>query len=198
MNAIATDTRSELLDLAQGFIQTRSYQGFSFQDLANAAGIKKGSLYYHFPSKEKLALEMLASLRASFSERSQQLADTPPAERLRIYIGIFSNMLGAGEKMCPAGAFIAGWDDLSETLQKAVVQTMYMQYDWVTKTIAEGQADGSIDNSRPANQQALWFLASIQGGLLLARTRGDADIFHQCVNPTLEALTPTLVSGAEE
>ena len=188
MNAVATDTRTELLGLAQGFIQTRSYQGFSFQDLANAAGIKKGSLYYHFPSKEDLALEMLASLRRQFAERSQQVSNLPPVERLQLYLAVFANMLGAGQKMCPAGAFVAGWDDLSDTLKKAVVQTMYKQYDWVTKTIAEGQADGSIDDSRPANQQALWLIASIQGGLLIARTRGDVEIFNQCVQPTLNAL----------
>ena len=42
------DTREKILNSAQGLIQTRSFHGFSFQDIANEVGIRKASLYHYF------------------------------------------------------------------------------------------------------------------------------------------------------
>ena len=42
------DTRTKILDSAQRLIQTRSFQGFSFRDIADEVGIRKASLYHHF------------------------------------------------------------------------------------------------------------------------------------------------------
>ena len=33
-------------------MQTRSFHGFSFQDIADEIGVRKASLYHHFDSKD--------------------------------------------------------------------------------------------------------------------------------------------------
>ena len=53
------DTRTKILDSAQRLIQTRSFHGFSFQDIADEVGIRKASLYHHFDSKDAVALAVL-------------------------------------------------------------------------------------------------------------------------------------------
>jgi TetR/AcrR family transcriptional repressor of nem operon len=53
------DTREKILNSAQGLIQTRSFHGFSFQDVADEVGIRKASLYHYFASKDEVALAVL-------------------------------------------------------------------------------------------------------------------------------------------
>src|SRR4026207_1976617 len=49
-------TREKILDAAQDLIQTRSFHGFSFQDIADRVGVRKPSLYHYFDSKDAIAL----------------------------------------------------------------------------------------------------------------------------------------------
>jgi TetR/AcrR family transcriptional regulator, transcriptional repressor for nem operon len=57
------DTKQRILESAMRLIQSRSYAGFSFQDIADEVGIRKASIYSHFRSKEALAEHVLAEAR---------------------------------------------------------------------------------------------------------------------------------------
>jgi len=46
--------RDAFLDVAQGFIQTRGYEGFSIQDVIDDVGASKGAFYHYFGSKADL------------------------------------------------------------------------------------------------------------------------------------------------
>ena len=63
MTTTATRQRSEtaeqILDLAETLIQTRGYSAFSYQDIADALGIRKASIHYHFPSKADLGVAVI-------------------------------------------------------------------------------------------------------------------------------------------
>ena len=45
-----TNTSQQILDIAQRLVQTRGFNAFSYADIANAMGISKASLHYHFVS----------------------------------------------------------------------------------------------------------------------------------------------------
>jgi AcrR family transcriptional regulator len=48
-------TRRQILDQAARLLRTNGYASTSLRDIAAATGMKAGSLYYHFESKEALA-----------------------------------------------------------------------------------------------------------------------------------------------
>jgi AcrR family transcriptional regulator len=48
-------TRRQILDQAARLLRTNGYASTSLRDIAAATGMKAGSLYYHFDSKEALA-----------------------------------------------------------------------------------------------------------------------------------------------
>jgi AcrR family transcriptional regulator len=52
-------SRQQILDVAAKLFRARGYTETSLRDIGKQAGMKAGSLYYHFTSKEELAAEVL-------------------------------------------------------------------------------------------------------------------------------------------
>lgn len=53
------DPRRRILDVAARLFREEGYSGVSLRAIAREAGMKAGSLYYHFDSKEDLVVEVL-------------------------------------------------------------------------------------------------------------------------------------------
>ncbi len=72
MAASPDDTRAELLDRALDLFAAYGYDGVSVQQICNAAGVTKPTLYHHFGSKrgilESLMEERLAALFAALAD----------------------------------------------------------------------------------------------------------------------------------
>jgi AcrR family transcriptional regulator len=52
-------SRQQILDVAAKLFRARGYAETSLRDIAKLVGMKAGSIYYHFASKEELAAEVL-------------------------------------------------------------------------------------------------------------------------------------------
>jgi AcrR family transcriptional regulator len=61
--------KSEILDHATRLFGERGYEGTSMGDLAERVGVRKASLFYHFPSKEALYEAVMARLVAAVGEQ---------------------------------------------------------------------------------------------------------------------------------
>src|SRR4029453_17016732 len=54
-----SETRRRILEVAAESFADRGYAGTSVNDVLKASGVTKGGFYFHFPSKEALALATL-------------------------------------------------------------------------------------------------------------------------------------------
>ena len=63
-----TDTRQRALDVALELFTEQGYEKTSLREIADRLGIKKASLYYHFPSKEALLAGIMDNLLAPVDE----------------------------------------------------------------------------------------------------------------------------------
>src|SRR4026208_824401 len=97
-------TKEKILDSAQDLIQTRSFHGFSFQDIADRVGIRKASLYHHFDSKDAVALAVLERSADWVRTQSAKLDGKDPAARLEDYFEMFRDIHGKGGRMRTRGA----------------------------------------------------------------------------------------------
>ena len=55
----SVDTRDRLIDGAAVLLHTQAYRGVGVKALCEAAGVRKGSFYHFFASKEDLTLAAL-------------------------------------------------------------------------------------------------------------------------------------------
>jgi AcrR family transcriptional regulator len=75
----------DIIAAAARVFQTKGYHAATVQDIADAVGILKGSLYHHVKSKEDLLYLIVKEPIARIYERMTEIADgdSPPGEKLR-------------------------------------------------------------------------------------------------------------------
>lgn len=82
--------RERITDAAAELFLHRGYAQTTLRDIAAAAGIKAGSIYYHFDSKEALLLDVLqrgiAVMEEAFRRASTASAGRSGAERIRAHV----------------------------------------------------------------------------------------------------------------
>jgi AcrR family transcriptional regulator len=71
------DRRAEILALATDAFLTHGYSGTSMADLAGAVGIRKASLYHHFPSKHDLFVACVSEGFLGALKRLEDIRDDP-------------------------------------------------------------------------------------------------------------------------
>lgn len=77
------DRRQELLAIGRQLFATHAYDELSIDDVAAAAGVAKGLLYYYFRSKRGFYLATIRAEADELLELAQPDPALPPAERLR-------------------------------------------------------------------------------------------------------------------
>ncbi len=82
----AAEARREILGVAARMMRESGYADMSLRDLAAEVGMKAGSLYYHFPSKEALATEVMRLgvevVEEAVQQELKQRSSLSPRERL--------------------------------------------------------------------------------------------------------------------
>ncbi|MGJ7543266.1 TetR/AcrR family transcriptional regulator [Variovorax sp. LT1R16] len=179
-------TREQIVRVARRLVRTRSYLGFSFQDVADEVGIRKASLYHHFATKEALGIEVMRESNQSFKDWAAK--PRAPAEALDAYFRMYRNGLQAGSAVCPAGALAPGWDCIQDELRQTVRELRDTQLMWLTGVLG-ALVHGA---ARPVSAGALaaCVFATSQGALLSARMSGQPEDFDLVVDQ-LKAMLPT-------
>jgi len=80
-----SDKPSEIFAAALRLFQAKGYHGASMQDLADAVGMQKASLYYYFRSKEELLVLVCERGTRAFTQELEEIAasDLNAAAKLR-------------------------------------------------------------------------------------------------------------------
>ena len=81
----AEERRNEILDVAERLFGTKGFDGTSTTDILNEIGIARGTLYYHFKSKEDILDALIERMTGSLVAKASEIAgkkDVPVLQRL--------------------------------------------------------------------------------------------------------------------
>lgn len=92
-------TKQRILDAARGEVLRRGFAATSVDDIQTAAGISRGTFFYHFPSKDDLARALIEryaeadhALVEAMLERAEKLA-TDPLQQALVFIALHEELL---------------------------------------------------------------------------------------------------------
>lgn len=81
----AEDRKNEILDVAERLFGTKGFDSTSTSDILNEIGIARGTLYYHFKSKEEILDAMISRVMNRLVKRAEAIAaqkSVPVLQRL--------------------------------------------------------------------------------------------------------------------
>jgi len=109
MGAVAEgSSREKILDVAEALFARRGYAGVGLQEVADAAGLRKSSLFHHFRSKTQLYVTVLGRVLARLRERLDPVFASREAPRQRLVRLIDALVDGLAEQPTSARLLLRG------------------------------------------------------------------------------------------
>lgn len=182
------NTEERILDLAEHLIRENGFNGFSFRDLASGIGVKSSSIHYHFPTKAELGRRVAERYTDRFldqlgpSEEASADADAV-LESIR---HAFELALTRDGQMCLCGVLGAESSGLPEPVALATRRFFERVSGWLIDALKRTDW-GNQQTDRAIEETATRTLALLEGGLLLARARGQTSVF--------DAIRPERLAG---
>ena len=100
--------RTELTREAAKLFAQKGYHGTSIGDIADALGVRKGSLYAHIESKEDLLYATMLDGAAAFHAALDAIPDDLPATE-RIRLALRAHLRVVAEQLDVATVFVREW-----------------------------------------------------------------------------------------
>lgn len=180
---MAHDTKTALLDAAETAARRRGFDGFSYADLADAVGIRKASIHYHFPTKPDLSLALIHRYTKAFFADLDHITETQTtgAGRLEALIEIYRTALSGGESVCLCVSFSAHADPLPDAVLSDIRSFREGVIAWIADAVKLAHDDGTVQPAGLSEQDAPGVLALLEGAQLAARAQGDLGPYDAAV-----------------
>lgn len=186
-------TRDRILGEASRLIQRKGVAATSVGDILAAAGIHKGSLYFHFRDKEEIGREVIrqaAHRFLGFVDRS--LAGSTPRIALdNFFTAALAYHRGAGfVGGCLFGNTALETSDAGRGLAALVDEVFVAWIDRIARVVAAGQKAGEFRDDMTAHGLAQQVVATLEGGIMLSRLRKNAAPLKTCIEALQVFLRP--------
>lgn len=180
------DTREEILTAALNLFSTNNYHATSMSMIAEEAGVSKGTLYWHFDSKEDLFRELVLAGLDYFNENYKriELENLNAEQKIYQIIDFSINMLAENAKM---GNILQNNIQLiSSEFQKKMIERHKAAVNMIRKIIEQGIEEGSIKSTNPHNTAVmiLTLIFNTQSQELyynLATVKADVDFIYDFI-----------------
>lgn len=167
----AAQTRSRIVEVADGLFYANGFDSTSFADIADAVKISRGNFYYHFKTKDEIlqaVIERRLAERRAMTDRWESEGESP-----RECIGHFIDILIVNQSKimahgCPVGTLCGELAKLDHALRDEAAGLFTLFRDWLR---SQFERAGCGDRS---DALAMHVLMRSQGVAALANALGDA------------------------
>ena len=165
--------RERLTAAARQLIHATGYTQTTLADIAQAADVPLGNVYYYFKTKQVLAQAVIEEQRQEFNQLTQEL-DRMSEPRARID-GFLNMLVLESESIaahgCPIGSLCTELNKSDTQLAKLANALMESQLEWLTRQFRQ------MGKTEEAAELALQLLAQLQGATVLTHVFQDPNMF---------------------
>ena len=184
-----SDTRENIIDLAEELIRTKGYNAFSYGDIAGALNIRNAAIHYYFPSKADLGVSVVDREIGKIADGREEWGELPGNVQLRKVVEQFYGSHRKGW-ICLNGSLTPDYLTLPEPMQKKVKQMSGAILEWMTEALEKGRRDGTLAFEGEAESRALLVISALLSSLLLARVLGK-EVFTRMLDQLLKDIEIT-------
>lgn len=177
----AERTRAFIIEKTAPIFNKKGFAGTSLNDITAATGLTKGSIYGNFANKDEVALAVfdynLNKLNTAVAiEFAKQ---TCAKDKLLVYADNYEQIfsLPFTEGGCPILNTAIEADDTHPDLKKRAAAAVLSWKKKLVSIIEEGLTNKEFNTVVDAEQLALTMIATIEGGIMVAKLLGKAEHF---------------------
>ncbi len=184
MQSKGQETQSHILKESRRLFTERGFRNTSVSQVIAATGVKKGNLYYHFPSKEALGLAVLVDAREEFfTILEDSLAGENPLLRILNSCNTILEMMQQSNFVggCLFGNTALEMTDSDSSFGK-VIQEVFSHW----TELIEQELQQALKNNIPIppvspDALATAVVAILEGGIMLSRVYTTRKSLEDCI-----------------
>jgi TetR/AcrR family transcriptional regulator, transcriptional repressor for nem operon len=187
MSPESQDARNRIIEVAADLFLKQGYGQTGIAQILAAAGVLRGSLYYHFPTKEDLLLATLEwRKRMLWPEVITPVFDRvdDPLERLFGILDGYRQMLLVCEFQmgCPIGNLALELSESNPRARQLLAENFENWKNAIRGCLEEAQSQGRLPEDSNANDLAHYVLTVMEGAVMLARTYRTIDTYDRAIS----------------
>jgi TetR/AcrR family transcriptional regulator, transcriptional repressor for nem operon len=171
MSKNMSDTRENIIALADQLIRTKGFNAFSYADISAPLDIKNAAVHYHFPNKADLGIAVIEQEIAKLNDCIQQWEKLSPDSQLKKLMGTFQQRSKQGT-ICLVGSLTPDYDTFSPAMQQKVQEMCKRILDWMADCLEKGRAAKKFSFEGDAYDRALMVMSNLMSSLLYSRVLG--------------------------
>ena len=177
-------TREHILQVTRQLFTKHGFGNTSISTIIAATGVKKGNLYYHFPSKDDLGLAVLLDAKAEFALFLEEsfVGDDPLDEILNSCDMLFEMM----QSQNFVGGCLFGNAALEMTESHVgfsrIIQDVFTY--WTARieaNLRKAESMGLLHNTMALSALATTVVAAVEGGIMMSRVSKGGKGLDDCL-----------------
>lgn len=167
---IRAESREKILNTARRLFAEKGYDGCNVSDIARAAGMSQGNIYWYFPSKKEIfkavLLEGFMSLGTIIADAASD--EITAVEKLDIFLDRFYKLMKEekGEEFLTIVVSLSARGDLSQIFADFGLSTHQIgagYHQSLNAILAQGQAEGVVLRGVDPNLLSTFVFSFING-----------------------------------
>lgn len=141
---MAVNREQEIMASAVRLFREKGYHGTSMQDIADAVGLQKGSLYYYITSKEELLVKIFDDAVNTLVTDLEKVASQPVSARTKLQRAILAHVETVARRLGELTIFTRETHALSPEQRQVVRQSRRRYTGLLERILSEGVAAGEF------------------------------------------------------
>lgn len=189
----AEHTRQRLLQAAFEEIHIKGYQAAGINHILARAGVTKGAMYHHFPSKQALGYAMVEEVLGAMLE---EIFFRPVAAEKSFVEGFRRAILEGEARMgeslatlgCPLNNLAQEMSAMDEGFRRRIDDHFRRWREGIAAALRASQAEGLVRADLNPDQTALFLQAAMEGCVGLAKNTQSRQTLRSCLEGMLHYL----------
>jgi TetR/AcrR family transcriptional repressor of nem operon len=175
-------TRQRIVEAARILFHARGYGSTSMDDVVRQSRVTKGNLYYYFASKVALGQAVLElTIAEQFESEGQSEHDDPEAHITAMFRRAEQSLSdGRCRGGCLFGNLALEVSDLHDGLRQTLDQAFTTWERRVAALLGQAVQDGVFSQELDPRATARFVVATLEGGILLAKVTRDVSALTAC------------------
>ncbi len=180
-------TRRRIVGHATVLIYDKGYGMTSVNDVIGAAGITKGSFYFHFDSKEDLGYAVIENASTHVLERMKEALDRPglsPGERLESMYREVRGIVEAADcaRGCILGNLALEMSHVHDGFRRRLAEAFKSWSSLVAGVLEEMKSLGELPAGFDCDAFADYIVSTMEGGIMMSKLSLDPSPIRNCIS----------------